>query len=401
MQEVIDLFEKEFKKKLDDIKLLSYKRYLFDDLINQSKYVDTITFIKGIRGVGKTTICLQLAQTLLEQNNKVIYFSADHIIFAQHNLYDFVSYLYEHEYKYVFIDEIHLYENCAQELKNMVDNFKIKIFVTGSNGLKIQKTKYDLSRRAVVKELTPLSYREFIALKETKEFKSTHLNEVLADYKKLTFEYKYAPLDLYWSKGALPFFLKYDDTQYFEIVKSILDKLIYEDLMTYNINKDTIWKAKNILLYLAQNPPSEINPNSIAGVVGLSRDTVINVLEAFKDIGVIREIASTKQGKNTLKNNKKYLLVPPFRSILCKLSLTKPNLGALREDFFINHVYQLQPKYFKTIKSPDYVIANNIFEIGGKTKSKRQIAGIKKSYLVKDTSFSQDSIPLYLFGYLY
>jgi len=401
MDNIIELLEKDFRQKLEEVKPLTHKRYLFNELLSDSKYKELITFIKGIRGVGKTTLCLQLAQELLNNNKKVLYFSADNIFFAQNKIYDLVRYLYEHEYDCVFIDEIHLYENCAQELKNMIDDFKIKIFATGSNGLKIQKAKYDLSRRAIIKTLHPLSYREFLAIKNNELIQPIKFENVVKDSKKITLTKKYVALDMYWTKGALPFFKKYDDTKYLEVVNGIIDKIVYEDLLTYNFNNETILKARNILLYLAQNPPSEVNPNSIARVAGLSRDTVLSVLEALKDIGVVREISPDKNGKNTLKDNKKYLLAPPFRSILCKLSLTEPNLGALREDFFVNHTYDLGLKYFKTTKSPDYIVNGNIFEIGGKSKNKTQIAGIKNAYIVKDTSFSQDSIPLYLFGFLY
>ena len=401
MDKILQKLESDLSSKLLDIRSISYKRFFFNELLAELKYVDTITMLKGLRGVGKTTLILQLVDFLLKQRKKVLYFSADNIIFDQTKIYDFVEYLYKHEYEYVFIDEIHLYKNCAQELKNICDDFKIKVVVTGSNGLKLQRAKYDLSRRASIYELPVLSYREYLSIKEGKNQKVLDFNVLLKNYKELSLKQRVSPLDIYWSKGALPFFWKQDDKKYYETVKNILDKLIFEDLLTYNFTSETILKSKKVLLYLAQNPPSEVNSNSIASSSELSRDTVLSLLEAFKDMGIIREIISTKKGKNLLKENKKYLLVPPFRSILCRLSLKDPNLGALREDFFINHTFNLYPQYFGDTKSPDYLIKENIFEIGGNYKNKKQIFDYKSSYVVKDTGFSQDSIPLYLFGYLY
>ena len=52
----------------------------------------------------------------------------------------------------------------------------------------------------------------------------------------------------------------------------------------------------------------------------------------------------------------------------------------------------------------DFAVDNNIFEIGGKQKDKKQIKDtIEKSYLVKDDILygNKKEIPLYLFGFLY
>ena len=78
------------------------------------------------------------------------------------------------------------------------------------------------------------------------------------------------------------------------------------------------------------------------------------------------------------------------------------NIGSIRENFFYNQVSNLY-KVTYTDKG-DFLVDNKFtFEIGGKNKSIKQIAGIKDSFVVNDNidiGFKQQ-IPLWLFGFLY
>lgn len=52
----------------------------------------------------------------------------------------------------------------------------------------------------------------------------------------------------------------------------------------------------------------------------------------------------------------------------------------------------------------DFSVDNTFtFEIGGKTKSSKQIAGVKNSFLVTDDAALpvRDALPLWIFGFLY
>ena len=96
-----------------------------------------------------------------------------------------------------------------------------------------------------------------------------------------------------------------------------------------------------------------------------------------------------------------------------KIYLNNPNLvntladipsnqGTIRETFFLN---QLQVHH--TVNSSDkgdFLVDNKYtFEIGGKNKTRKQIAGIENSWIVADNiEFAQQNkIPLWLFGFLY
>ncbi len=78
-------------------------------------------------------------------------------------------------------------------------------------------------------------------------------------------------------------------------------------------------------------------------------------------------------------------------------------IGTIRETFFVS---QLRQEYnIKVADSGDFVIGDKfIVEIGGKSKSFKQIKDMQNSYLIVDTDNTQNShkIPLWLlFGFLY
>ncbi len=108
------------------------------------------------------------------------------------------------------------------------------------------------------------------------------------------------------------------------------------------------------------------------------------------------------------KSNRDSMLAKPD-----KVSLHHPNLfyaiggatlnkGNERETFFYNQVNNA----YKINYTPqgDFLVAGKYtFEIGGKTKSKKQIKAVKNSYIAADMlEYGYDNkIPLWLFGFLY
>lgn len=80
----------------------------------------------------------------------------------------------------------------------------------------------------------------------------------------------------------------------------------------------------------------------------------------------------------------------------------KPDIGNIRETFFLN---QLRVKHKVTYPSKgDFLIDEKyLFEIGGQTKTQKQIAGIDHAFIAADGIEYPDKnkIPLWLFGFLY
>src|SRR3989338_9794664 len=99
------------------------KRYVYSELRNLLSQFQALKnkkpciLIPGIRGIGKTTIMLQLFSDLKD----AFYFTADSLLVKSSTLYSLVEQAHRTGYKTVFIDEIHRYPNWAAELKNIYD----------------------------------------------------------------------------------------------------------------------------------------------------------------------------------------------------------------------------------------------------------------------------------------
>lgn len=89
-------------------------------------------------------------------------------------------------------------------------------------------------------------------------------------------------------------------------------------------------------------------------------------------------------------------------SLMFALKEKRPETGALRETFFMQHLAQ-KHKVAYTGKGDFLVDGKYTFEIGGKDKSGHQIKGIKNSYIAADNiEFGiKNRIPLWIFGFLY
>ncbi|HPI21231.1 MAG TPA: AAA family ATPase, partial [Candidatus Kapabacteria bacterium] len=139
---------------------LAFKRYLYDKVSWGSGMIGIV----GPRGVGKTTMILQYIKENLNNKNTLFVF-ADDMYFSENKLMDLADNFYKNDGEYLFIDEIHKYENWSQELKNIYDSFPtLKVVFTGSSVLDIIKGSSDLSRRAIIYKLQGLSFREFLKL---------------------------------------------------------------------------------------------------------------------------------------------------------------------------------------------------------------------------------------------
>ena len=83
------------------------------------------------------------------------------------------------------------------------------------------------------------------------------------------------------------------------------------------------------------------------------------------------------------------------------LSEKEPDVGNLRETAFFNQM-RVNNKVYRSEKG-DFNIGNMTFEVGGKSKTQKQIEGLKNAYIVKDDIEYgyKNVIPLWAFGLNY
>jgi len=76
--------------------------------------------IYGSRGVGKTTMILQIAKSLDFESDEILYISCDHPILAGVSIFELVQEFYKYGGKFIFIDEVHEAKNFETRAKKCI-----------------------------------------------------------------------------------------------------------------------------------------------------------------------------------------------------------------------------------------------------------------------------------------
>jgi len=382
-------------------------RYLF----NKFNLENRMTGLVGPRGVGKTTLLLQFIKEKIDDPDECIYAAIDNLYFSSHILSDFVDELYEeHGVRNFFLDEIHKYPNWNQELKNIYDSYpEIKIVFSGSCSIDLIKGAYDLSRRGVLVRMAGMSFREYLLFNGIADIAPITFTELLND--KGAIENRVAPIKrlrghfkAYLGKGYYPFYTE-GEASYQEKVLRIIEKSVYEDIPnSYKLKTENLIYLKRILSYLATIPPGEMNRNSIAKHLGIDNKTIQNYLQILSETGLVELLQKDRSGSRILKNSEKmYLDNPDLYHAIVAATGYQAQVGTVREIFFIKMLKNSGHKVHYS-RVGDFVVNGIIFEVGGKSKSRKQIKNnLETAYLVKDDILygSKYEIPLYLFGFLY
>lgn len=357
--------------------------------------------IIGPRGVGKTTLLFQYIKL---SKQKALYMSGDDIEFSNSKLYALADEFYALGGRLIVVDEVHKYKNWAQEIKNIYDTFPdLKIRISGSSMLNILYEKYDLSRRLLLHHMGTLSFKEYLELKNEVKLQNYTLQKILTNSseisKKLVFEHKYLYADFkeYLKFGAYPFFLEGINSFHNKLYNA-LDKIIYEDIPSLNkIDYAHISIFEKLIFFVVSaNTPFSVNVASLSRELGVSEPTLNTYLQILDNTGIFK--AMRKQSKRISKKPQKLLFANTniLYAYADKTDLVL-DVGVVRETFFVNCFDKI---YYSDIG--DFVVDDNIFEVGGKNKTFKQIEDVDNSFLAVDIDFTSNDrkIPLWLFGFL-
>lgn len=390
----------EYRETLQALKPL-FRRNLVDEI----DWDEPLLFIVGSRGVGKTTLILQHIKETFGKSTKALYVSMDDLSLSNYKLVDLAKNHLQLGGTHLFIDEIHKYENWSQELKNIRDKYKdLKVVVSGSSILEIHKGNADLSRRSVSYILKGLSYREFLNIQLKENFPVLTLEDIVKNHEDLAQEFskKIKPLEhfsAYLKHGYFPFYLE-GTKHYHQKLMNVLNVVLEQDMALIEaIDLAKIPKIRRLIYLLSVQSPYQPNITKLAESLEIDRITLLNYLNSLQKASVL--FLARMNGKfytQLTKPDKIYLQ----NTNLLYLSQSVVNIGTLRETFFVN---QLSAKHsVKLAPKGDFIIDETyLFEVGGATKSFKQIAGIENSFLALDEMpvGINNKIPLWLFGFLY
>lgn len=362
--------------------------------------------IYGARGVGKTTLLLQTIKELKILGEEVLYIRLDDLYFTSNSLYDLADEFRKNGGRYLYLDEVHKYQNWSTELKNIYDTMPgLMIVFSGSSVIELSKNEADLSRRALMYFMPGLSFREYLLLSGIIDLPVLNLTEVLespanisADISTRIPVMKY--FKQYLQSGYYPFFLE-AERDYMLTLEQVIRTVIEVDFL--HLEQFDSTKSRQILSLLkvvAASAPFIPNISKISEKTGLHRQTTLLYLQYLEKAGLITLLNRPHKSISRLQKPDKLFLNNP--NLFYALNPEHVNTGSLRETFAVNqfsvmHEVALHP-------GADFIVDDKyVIEIGGKEKKQDQIRDRDDAFLLLDDieTAHKNRIPLWMLGFLY
>ena len=204
----------------------------------------------------------------------------------------------------------------------------------------------------------------------------------------------------YLKSGYYPFSLDAKN-DYLNQLTSTINLVLEGDLPAiHRIDFSSIVKMKNLLYVISKIAPFKPNIEKLSSQTNTTRETLLKYLYYLDRAQVVKLLGSDSLGINYLNRPKKVFLANT--NIAYALSDNNVDIGNIRETFFLNQL-SVSNKVTYSNKGDFKVDNKYIFEVGGKNKDYKQIAGIQNSFIAADDIESGfgNKIPLWLFGMLY
>jgi uncharacterized protein len=360
----------------------------------------------GSRGSGKTTLFLQHIKENYS-GNEALYITLDDIYFRQHTLVETAKTFAQNFGKVLLLDEVHKYPDWSREIKNIYDFMpELKLLITGSSILELEKSGADLSRRVLNFHLPELSFREFLGIKYGMNLPHFTFDEIIKDHEDIAekiiqeIEKPLFYFKQYLEWGAYPIF---KETKFVhQRLKQTINLIIDTDLPSIvSLEYSTLNQVKKLLYIIAQSVPFTPNVTKLAAQVGCTRTKLYEMIAMLNAAKLTYGLYHSVNTTSILNKPEKIFL--HNTNLMFALSEAKPEVGTLRETFFINMIESNQNTITYTAKGDFLVNEKHTFEVGGKNKTGQQIKEVTSGFLAKDdieTGY-KNTIPLYLFGFMY
>ncbi len=392
-------YQEEILEKISD----NFFRSLYHELNWNSRFLG----ITGLRGVGKTTMLLQFLKYDAPDRNKTLYVTADHPWFYDDSLLELAQNFSRYGGTHLLIDEIHRYPNWSREIKNIYDGLPdLQVIFTASSMLNLLKGESDLSRRALNKELTGLSFREYLELRYGHSFPAISIERLLENPEETADSVlkKLKPLPAfrdYLQSGYFPFSVTQQKESFRQLLNQVINAVLEVDMqLVEDYSASNTIKVKKLLGVIAESVPFEPNISKIAERLEMGRDTVKTYLNNLERARMLNLLSRSTKGVAALQKPDKIYLENTNLSYALK---SNPQAGTIRETLFVNQLRNAGNSV-ELAKSGDFIVNRKLtFEVGGPSKDNKQIRETDNAYLALDELEHPylNRIPLWLFGFLY
>ena len=380
---------------------ITYRRYFFNSIASlKSRMIGIV----GARGVGKTTFLVQYLNSIDIPPSKKLYITADSIPAV--SLFEIAEEFSKREGKILAIDEIHKYPDFEIELKKIYDILDLKVLFSGSSALKIDNSKADLRRRIVIVNVRGLSFREFLEIRDDIKLPVLSLDDIIENHTDIAYELLDKiglknRFDEYVQKGYYPFYFE-DQDMYLLKLKETANTVIEVDIPSvFPLEFATVSKLKKLVYLICESYPYTPNMKELLNKMGMNKADYKNLyryLHYLDKAKIIRILKPKYKGDNIFsKPDKIYLNNTNLHYAYCE----KRETGTVREALFAS---MLEGHDLRIHHKADFLVDDKyVFEIGGKSKKRKQIKDIENSFLVLDDMEIGvgNKIPMWLFGFLY
>ncbi len=394
-----------------------FKKIIFNFLTDQIDETEKIILLPGIRGVGKTTLLMQIFNVekflnsendldlkILQNFNKLdyrFYLDVSKLHLEQISLNSFFKF-FEKVNNFSFIgldkkvilllDEVHFDQDWSLFLKVLFDSTKghknLLIIATGSSAINL-KISADLMRRSTLIELYPLKFNEYLILKhkiypiknlaeDLKEiiFNSKNAKEVFLGLKdkeeKVNRFFVNLPIDSeenFFKNGGFPFSAQLkNEMEMAERIKNVINGIIAKDIIALKSFKTETLSKINDLLYLLANSDVISYEKLLKSLRIDNIRTLTALLDALVLSGILVKVKTYGTTYGTTRKTPKYLFITPsLRSAILDNSYPSGIEGKKLEDYFVlifqkdikgNYVFGV-PKLFYDIaeNGADFVLS--------------------------------------------
>lgn len=223
--------------------------------VERASKVPHAVIISGLRRAGKSTLLLQLARRLGQDQFYYLNFEDDRFLeFRAENANDLYQMLIEvfGERRIFIIDEIQNIVGWEHFVRRFMD-MGFKFYITGSNvSLLSRELGTRLTGRYVPIELFPFSFKEFML------FRGESLPDLdrmtTADHARLQ-----KSLQSYLQFGGIPDALKYPELP---LLRTLYDDVLYRDIAT-RYRLEAVTAIRELAFFLMSNPASLVSFNKL------------------------------------------------------------------------------------------------------------------------------------------
>ena len=373
-------------------------------LMDEINWNDRMIGIKGTRGVGKTTFLLQYAKENYAPNDRrCLYVNMNNFYFQGRGIADFAGEFYNNGGKVLLIDQVFKEPNWSKELRLCHDKYpELKIVFTGSSVMRLKEENPELNGIVKSYNLRGFSFREFLNLTCSTNFKAYTLDEILREHEHITRQIlpeispnKYFPL--YLHHGFYPFFL--ENRNFSENLLKTMNMMTEVDiLLIKQIELKYLTKIKKLFYLLALDGPKAPNVSQLANDIETSRATVMNYIKYLAEARLINVIYPV--GQEFPKKPSKVMMHNP--NLMYAIYPISTERQSVMETFFVNTMWKDH-----TVNQGN---KDNYYIIDGNKKFKVcDAASGNKTRINPDTVYARfntevgmnNQVPLWLFGFLY